>query len=185
MLYLIIITFAIIVGLLRGGEIERLSNISIKGFYLFVFALILRGSLFFVGLLKISIFFEYANIILIISYLVLIYVSLKNLRLPGFKYITMGVLLNGFVIIVNGGKMPVIINKQIAQYADAVTNLSEQGKNLIYSINNSNALFVFLGDVLPLPSPFPESSILSVGDILIFAGLFILIQKAIIKEDTL
>lgn len=183
MLYLIIIILAIIIGLLRGGEIERLSNISIKGSYLFVIALILRGLLFFVELLNISIFFEYANIILIISYLVLIYVSFKNIKLPGFKYVTLGVLLNGFVIMVNGGKMPVIVNKQIAQYTDAVTALSEHGKNLIYSINDSNALFVFLGDVLPLPTPFPESSILSVGDVLIFVGLFILIQKVIIKES--
>ena len=41
MLYLIIIIFAIIIGLLRGGELERLSHVSIDGVHVFVAPLLL------------------------------------------------------------------------------------------------------------------------------------------------
>jgi len=184
MLYLIIIIFAIIIGLLRGGELERLSHVSIDGVHIFVAALLLRGVLWVFEMMDLSLFMEYSAMILIVSYFLLIFASFKNMRLPGFKYVTLGVLLNSFVIIVNGGKMPVLITKQIAQHMNATT-LSIQGKNMIYSLKNSETLFAFLGDVIPLPKPLPETSILSVGDIMIFIGLVILIQKTMMEEDGL
>jgi hypothetical protein len=184
MLYLIIVIFAVIIGLLRGGELERLSHISIDGVHIFIAALLLRGLLWVFEIMDLSIFLKYSSIILIVSYFLLILASFKNITLPGFKYVTLGVLLNSFVITVNGGKMPVLITKQIAQHMNAAS-LSGQGQNVIYSLKDSKTLFAFLGDVIPLPKPLPETSILSVGDIMIFIGLIILIQKTMIEEDGL
>jgi hypothetical protein len=184
MLYLIIIIFSIIIALLRGGELERLAHISIDGVYVFAAALLLRVLIWIFEMIGFSPFPQYSSILLIVSYLLLIIICFKNIELPGFKYITLGVILNSFVIIVNGGKMPVIISEQVKQYIN-VANLPGSGHNIIYTLRNSETLFAFLGDVINLPKPLPANSILSVGDILIFVGLFVLIQKTMMEEVTL
>ncbi len=184
MLYLMVIILAIIVGLLRGGELEKLSHISIEGVWLFALALMLRGLIWIFEMLNISGFQRFSPYLIFISYLLLVIVSIRNIKLPGFKYVTLGVLLNSFVIFLNGGKMPVMVNQQMAQNIGTITVLGQE-QNGIHSLMHNRTLFAFLGDVLPLPKPFPDTSILSAGDILIFVGLFILIQKTLMKEDLL
>ena len=182
MLYLMIIIFAIIIALLRGGELENLYHISIQGIYLFAAALLLRGIIFLFEQFDLLFFPEGSPILLIISYLLLIAASIRNMKLPGFKYITLGLIMNAFVILVNGGQMPVVISQRLVRRMDVNAALA-QGQNAIHSLKSQETLFAFLGDVIPLPSPFPDSSILSVGDILIFVGLFVLIQKTMMLES--
>ena len=184
MLYLIIIILSIIIGLLRGGELEKISHISIKGVHFFAAALSLRGLIWISELLDITILLSSSSFFIAISYFLLVFVSIRNIKLPGFSYTTLGVLLNSFVILVNGGKMPVLINQQIAQHMNTAA-LPGQEQNIIHTLMGSETLFAFLGDVIPLPGPFPDNSILSVGDILIFIGLFVLIQKIMMEEDML
>lgn len=182
MLYLILIILSIIIGLLRGGELEKLYHISIKGTYLFVAALLLRGIIWFFGKIDFQLFYEYSPFIIIISYVLLIIASFQNINFSGFRYITLGVLMNSFVIFVNGGKMPVLITQQVSEKISGKV-LFGQGQNIIYSLADNETLFAFLGDVLTLPKIFPGSSIISVGDIMIFIGIFILIQKTMLKEE--
>lgn len=183
MLYLMIIIFTIIVGLLRGGELESLIHITIEGVYLFAASLFLRSAIWFLEFINLSIFLPYGTILLVISYFLLIFASIKNIKLPGFKYITLGILLNSFVIIVNHGKMPVLVSQKIGQNIDQ-NSLLENGKSIVHSLKNSGTLFSFLGDVIPLPRLFLGNAVLSVGDILIFAGIFILIQKVMMRENS-
>jgi hypothetical protein len=182
MLYLMIIILAIIIALLRGGELESLYHISIEGVYFFAAALLLRGFVLLFETIDFLFFPECSPVLIIISYFLLIVASIQNRKLPGFKYITLGVLMNAFVILVNGGKMPVLINQQMAQGMDA-TSLLGQAQNVVHSLKGHETLFAFLGDVISLPKPFPDTSILSVGDIMIFIGLFILIQKTMMSEE--
>lgn len=182
MLYIIIIIASIIIGLLRGGELERLANNSINGIYLFVIALLLRILVWAFGLLGFSFHLIYTPFLIIISYLLLIFVAWHNIKLPGFRYIILGLLLNAFVIIVNGGKMPVLIKKGIVENYNASRFIETQTRT-IHSLMNNNTLFAFLGDVIAIPKPFPDTSIISVGDIMIFIGLFVLIQKTMMSED--
>jgi hypothetical protein len=184
MLYIIIIIASIIIGLLRGGELEKLSTISIWGVPLFALALLLRVLIWVFGLLDFSVLLSYSPFFIIISYLILIFVSIQNIKLPGFRYITLGLVLNSFVIIINGGQMPVLLPQEAIQNVNMTNILAEETEGLHFLINN-NTLFAFLGDVIPMPKPFPDSSILSVGDIMIMVGLFMLIQKTMKQEEKL
>jgi len=184
MLYVIIIIASIIIALLRGGELEKLSTISMWGVPLFALALLLRVLIWVFGLLGFSGLLRYSPFFVIISYLLLIYASVANMKLPGFRYINLGLLLNSFVIIINGGQMPVLLPQEAIQNVNMTNILAEETEGLHFLISN-NTLFAFLGDVIPMPKPFPDSSILSVGDIMIMVGLFILIQKTMKQEEKL
>ncbi len=182
MLYIIIIIISIITGLLRGGELERLANIYIKGVYLFAMALFLRIAVEIFEWLDFSFMHSYSPYLIIISYLLLIFVSMHNIKQPGFKYIILGLLLNAFVITVNGGRMPVLIRNGIIKNI-STGNFIETQTRTIHSLINNNTLFAFLGDVITIPKPFPETVIISVGDVMIFIGLFVLIHKTMMRED--
>ena len=184
MLYVIIIITSIIIGLLRGGELEKLFTISIEGVLIFATALLLRLGVWSFDLIGISGILNYSPYIIIISYFLLIYVSIRNIKLPGFKYIILGLILNGFVILLNGGSMPVLV-KQRAIININTTGLLESGNRVVHSLMNDNTLFAFLGDVIAIPKPFPDSSIISVGDIMILVGLFILIQRTMMLGEEL
>jgi hypothetical protein len=184
MLYVIIIITSIIIGLLRGGELEKLFTISIEGVLIFATALLLRLGVWAFDLIGISGILTYSPYIIIISYFLLIYVSIHNIKLPGFKYIILGLILNGFVITLNGGSMPVLV-KQGAITNINNTGLLESGTRVVHSLMNDNTLFAFLGDVISIPKPFPDTSIISVGDIMILVGLFILIQKIMMSGEEL
>lgn len=184
MLYVIIIITSIIIGLLRGGELEKLFTISIEGVLIFATALLFRLGVWAFDLIGISGILTYSPYIIIISYFLLIYVSIHNIKLPGFKYIILGLILNGFVITLNGGSMPVLM-KQGAITNINNTGLLESGTRVVHSLMNDNTLFAFLGDVISIPKPFPDTSIISVGDIMILVGLFILIQKIMMSGEEL
>ena len=184
MLYVIIIITSIIIGLLRGGELEKLFTISIEGVLIFATALLFRLGVWAFDLIGISSILTYSPYIIIISYFLLIYVSIHNIKLPGFKYIILGLILNGFVITLNGGSMPVLV-KQGAITNINNTGLLESGTRVVHSLMNDNTLFAFLGDVISIPKPFPDTSIISVGDIMILVGLFILIQKIMMSGEEL
>ncbi|MFA6711511.1 MAG: DUF5317 domain-containing protein [Candidatus Caldatribacteriota bacterium] len=184
MLYVIIIITSIIIGLLRGGELEKLFTISIEGVLIFATALLFRLGVWAFDLIGISGILTYSPYIIIISYFLLIYVSIHNIKLPGFKYIILGLILNGFVITLNGGSMPVLV-KQGAITNINNTGLLESGTRVVHSLMNDNTLFAFLGDVISIPKPFPDTSIISVGDIMILVGLFILIQKIMMSGEEL
>jgi hypothetical protein len=184
MLYVIIIITSIIIGLLRGGELEKLFTISIEGVLIFATALLLRLGVWAFDLIGIFGILNYSPYIIIISYFLLIYVSIHNIKLPGFKYIILGLILNGFVITLNGGSMPVLV-KQRAITNINNTGLLDSGTRVVHSLMNDNTLFAFLGDVIAIPKPFPDTSIISVGDIMILVGLFILIQKTMMIGEEL
>ena len=184
MLYVIIIITSIIIGLLRGGELEKLFAISIEGVLLFAVALLFRLGAWAFDLIDIPGILSYSPYIIVVSYFLLIYASIYNLKVPGFKYIILGLLLNAFVIILNGGSMPVLLKQGIIENLSR-TNFLDSGTRGIHSLMNDNTLFAFLGDVISIPKPFPDTSIISVGDIMILVGLFILIQKAMMMGEEL
>ena len=92
----------------------------------------------------------------------------SNRRLPGVKIIGLGAFLNALVITLNGGQM-------------AASRTAERlaGLHLDAGFENSAPLahphLLWFGDVIPWPGPFPN--VLSIGDLLIYAGTLILLHR--------
>ena len=88
------------------------------------------------------------------------------------------------MIVANSGQMPVLLTSLYkAGLYDFVLTLKE-GTYVTHTLITDKTLFKFLADVIPLSSPFPDPSVVSVGDFLMFCGVFSLIQNAmLIKEN--
>jgi hypothetical protein len=93
-----------------------------------------------------------------------------NLRLPGLRVIAAGALANAIAIVTNGGIMPA------SATAARIAGLTERA-----GFNNSAELahphLQWLGDIIPIPGPWPLQNVLSIGDVIIFAGMLVLLHR--------
>ncbi|MCK4308470.1 MAG: DUF5317 family protein, partial [Candidatus Atribacteria bacterium] len=58
----------------------------------------------------------------------------------------------------------------------------KEGSYVTHTLITEKTLCAFLADVIPLPPPFPDPSVVSVGDFLMFFGVFSLIQNAMLEK---
>jgi hypothetical protein len=161
----VVIAIAVLIALVRGGNLANLANIEFRWFYL----------LFIPLLLQLLIFTPLASylpggmtpgiIIYLSSMMIGAVVVWQNRRLPGFPLLLAGLLANTLVIVANGGQMPVLAT---AREIAGMPPLSGPDNNVMPLSDTS--LLWFLADILPTPKILPLANVYSVGDVLIAIG---------------
>ncbi|HZK24037.1 MAG TPA: DUF5317 domain-containing protein [Oscillospiraceae bacterium] len=160
------VVLAVIMAKLRGGKLERLHDLGLKGLPWVILALLLRLLVRVLAVRAIDMAW-----LQIVAYLLLFYALLQNLQLPGLKLFTAGSCLNFLVIAINGGTMPV------SAVAMSFANLQGDPAGTHNLLTATTRLF-FLADIIPLRPPyFPVAEVISMGDIFIVAGIFYFIQR--------
>ncbi len=158
---------AVVVALLRGGRLSRLENIGLKALPFVWLALGMRAA---AGILAVR-GFSFGPWLQVGAYFVFLYIVGLNIILPGMKIFGVGTLLNFIVIFFNGGAMPV------SPQAIAIVGLGEPRGT--HSLLGAETRLWFLADVIPVKWP-PQ--VLSVGDLLIVVGIFVLIQHYMLTD---
>jgi hypothetical protein len=179
---LIALCLAFLLGLMAvGGRVSNLAHLQIRWGWLAPLAFLVQAFLIFIpgemggGLLSAR------SLILVSSYGLLFVVVFYNRRLSGVKLIGLGLLLNLLVIVANGGFMPIRPDTLVQIGYDSNVPRLETGylvartKNIVMA--PGEARLWFLSDILVLPSPFPIPSALSLGDVLIVAGVFLFLRE--------
>lgn len=107
----------------------------------------------------------------VLSYVLDGYFLFANRRLAGVPMVALGAALNVAAIVSNRGVMP----------ANA-TALRISGIASRPGFDNSAVLahphLAFLGDVIPVPGPWPIGNVLSIGDLIIFIGALLVLHVA-------
>ncbi|HER23538.1 MAG TPA: hypothetical protein ENO17_00510 [Candidatus Atribacteria bacterium] len=183
MLYIYIIILSIIIGLLRNGKLSSLSQISLKKIELIVLACAIQAGLIFLGSKKLKIILDYSSYMIIFSYIVLLMAVWNNKKLKGMNIIFLGIVFNFIVIVVNGGHMPVLLSSLYKAGLNDFALVLKEGSYVTHTLITDKTLFGFLADVIPLPPPFPDPSVVSAGDFLMFCGVFSLVQDAMMKKE--
>ena len=183
MLYVYIIIISILIGLFRRGTLSNLTQISLKRIELLILACLIQGGLIFFGSRKVQFILDYSSYALIFSYIVLLLAVWYNKNLKGMNIITLGIILNFAVIIANGGHMPVLFSSLYRVGLDDFALILKEGSYVTHTLITEKTLGAFLADVIPLPFPFPDPSVISFGDFLMFCGVFSLIQNAMLKKE--
>ncbi|MBA3063458.1 MAG: hypothetical protein FP833_11005 [Atribacteria sp.] len=183
MLYVYIIIISIIIGLLRNGKLSSLSQISLKRIELIVLACLIQAGLIFLGSKKVKFVLDYSSYMIIFSYIVLLLAVWNNKKLKGMKIISLGIVFNFMVIVANGGHMPVLLSSLYQVGLNDFALVLKEGTYVTHTLITEKTLFRFLADVIPLSPPFPDPSVVSAGDFLMFYGVFSLIQNAMVKKQ--
>ena len=167
------IALSIIVALVRKGSIRRLGELDLRYTWIIFVSGFVMALMFTKHLRWMAFVGDIAPIMHLVVYLTAIVVIVLNRHLPGMLLIGLGALLNFAAISANGGKMP--ISYDAAKYARMEHVLTNDLAR--HCVIDCNTKLYVLTDVIPLRRPpFPLPGVMSVGDIILAIGLFILIQ---------
>jgi len=156
-----IFAFAIAVGLLTGGSLRFFEGVRIHWWVMGPIGLALQV----VSIPGRSVGLAVAA--LVASYVVLLALVAVNRRAPGAVLMAAGLALNLAVVAIDGG-MPVSRAAiRAVGGTDQALVVAEQGAK--HHLMSSDDVLRPLADVVPIPPPF--GVVLSVGDVLLYAGI--------------
>lgn len=163
MAFMTIVIFASVP--LLGGRLSRMKDIRLRYPLVIVAALAVQ-------VLTISIFPSAPKSLLVplnlATYAAAALVLWANRSIPGLIITGVGAMLNGGVIALNGGTLP----------ASARALAAAGWHPKASDFNNSNALphpvLPWLGDIVATPSWLPFRNVMSVGDMIVLLGVFVL-----------
>ncbi|MDO8585866.1 MAG: DUF5317 domain-containing protein [Armatimonadota bacterium] len=171
------ILLSLIVAYVRKGNIRRLGELDLRHTWLIFAAAVFIGLLFIFTKYVPGMAFlgRLTSVSHLAAYLVALIVIVLNRRLPGMALVGLGAALNFAVISVNGGKMPV--SYEAAKYA----NMEKALRNDLvrHCRIDENTRLAVLADVIPLKWPSFHPGVMSVGDIILDVGLFVLVQYGV------
>jgi hypothetical protein len=184
MILLAAFVVALTIALLRGGRFSRLAQLPLRNGWLILLAFVMQLYLVYVPAGKAQGLLDPTALLHIASYAVLAVAIWQNRHLPGITSLSLGVLLNLAVILANGGFMP--IEPEAVQrlgHEDRVVSLEPgyrvyKAKNIV--LPREQTRLWALSDIFVLPRPFPIPTAFSPGDVLIAAGVFVLLQRAML-----
>ncbi|MEG0775139.1 DUF5317 family protein [Clostridium sp.] len=175
-MFILALIGAIIIGYLMKGNIQNLSNITLKGMYLIGIAFFIEFIIILLinkGIINPSINTYIANIIMYLFIFTFIFINKKN---PYIVLMGVGFFLNAIAIFSNSGTMPV--SGQAIEAIGFSPNVQGEG---LYNIINSQTNLRFLGDIIPLD--FIGRFIVSIGDILSAIGMMLFIITSMKKQQ--
>jgi len=94
-----------------------------------------------------------------------------NRRIAGLPLLAVGAALNSVAIFANDGIMPA--SSRAMQLAGL-----PPAEHFANSAPVAHPHLLALGDVLPVPGPWPLGNVMSVGDVLIIVGLLVVLHRA-------
>ena len=167
------VAFGILVGFIRGGSLKTMSEAHLKGV-----PIVFAGVAMQIG----SALADRADMrwlafgLVVASFACVFGFAAFNFNLPGMTLIGAGALCNFVVIVANGG-MPVSLE---ALDRVGLGNPFEEGKAIVKGAHRAltdDSKLRFLADTIPVEV---MANVISVGDILIWAGILLLIQQLMV-----
>jgi hypothetical protein len=172
LLALVLLVAGVAVGLLRGGRLDNISGVRFRLPWLVFVGLALQiaaeaAAARFPGIQRGAA----GPLILAISYAFVAAFVALNFRYPGTVLIGLGLLLNLSVILANGA-MPVSLWAARVSGFHGAPRLQNTVK---HKVKGPGTRLGLLGDIIPLP----PLGIVSVGDAVLGAGVFILVNHLV------
>ena len=165
MLILIVIGLAVCIGFIAGGSLRHFEHLKVRWWGTALAGLVLQGIA-----LSSSIGQPAGSAFLVGSYGFLLAFAWMNRRLPAVWLMMTGLLLNILAIGVNGG-MPVSASALETAGAGAEGLLGAGA--LKHHLMGPDDTLTPLGDVIGIPPPI--GAVISIGDVLLYAGIGILV----------
>ncbi len=171
------VAIAVIVTWALGGTMSRLGTLTFRA----------RGAIYVALGVQIAIFSPIADgngsvvrIGQLVSYLLIVTFLVVNWRIRGMSVVALGAGANTAVIAANGGLMPV--DPSAAEASGWPLELWANGGYHNTILANADTHLAFLGDIIALPSS-PITAAISVGDLLLFAGAFLVVYRACCRDE--
>lgn len=172
---------SLIVAILRGGQISRLTIMPLRHGWIALLALAMQVSVIYFPRPRVGSLAEWHTLLLLGSYALLIVAVVLNRHLPGLPVISLGLGLNLLVMLANGGFMPITWEALEKAGLAHLALSAEPGARIMATkdvlLPREQTSLWWLSDVLVIGSPWPIRAVFSPGDMLLAAGAFWLLQR--------
>jgi Family of unknown function (DUF5317) len=175
-LFFAVVAAALAVAVIIGGDVRRLSQLRIRHIELLIAAFAAKVSVALLGTTHAQVAVNAARPLNVIGAVLLLAVVWFNRRIPGAILFGSGLALNLIVILAFGGRMPVLVPRDIDPNSAALAILRDGLDPLHVALLHPQGLW-FIGDILAIPGIGGHASLVSVGDVLMAAGIAWLIVR--------
>lgn len=86
------------------------------------------------------------------------------------------------VMFFNSGRMPVSLEAAAAILDPSYVHALKDSLYAKHTVLNESTRLAFLGDIIPLTTPYPRDQVVSIGDVLMNIGIFIFIQELLVNR---
>jgi MFS transporter, DHA3 family, macrolide efflux protein len=177
------ILLGLLLGLRAGGRLDNLANIQLRWPLLLIAAVLVRYGTEVLLNAHVDIVETLRAPLLATGFALLLVALWVNRFYPGLSVAFVGILLNGLVITVNGGHMPIW-----ATSLEAAGLTPEDVTSALHVIVPGEASDFFLhllilGDIIPIPVPLIQN-VASLGDLFLTAGLAFFLFASVVRVPT-
>lgn len=172
MILVYLIALSVLVGYIRGGRLKHYLDRPLSCVFLPVAAFALEAAIPLAGAKLLA-------PVVILEYALLFAFVFVNRKVPAIWLVAAGVALNALVIFANGFRMPVTpvaFDPAFERFVETVRS----GELIEYVLVGWDAPLWFLGDTIPINRVVP--GIASIGDFVLAAGMFWLIQSFMVPR---
>lgn len=174
-MYIEAVIIGIVIGMIRNGKFTNITDIKLRGLLLVILSVAVQVSPIF--LVKIEAVREYLYLFPFISLVLMSLAILFNISRKGMKVIFLGALLNIGVMALNNFYMPIDFTSLEWAGLTPLLESIKSGSVIGYmNIESATTIGSYLGKILPIPSMYPFSKVLSIGDIVITLGIILFFQ---------
>lgn len=170
------IIIGIIIGTIRKGKLSRLEYLKINLSPLIIVALISYVAIIVMNLGSLDFNSNLYNVFLVLTYALIIVVLTFNLDKKFMFLPLIGIMMNFICMSVNSFRIPVKNDIILSIYGQETSNLLLANK-IKFFIPAENANLNALGKLFSIGDYYLYDVILSIGDIIIFVGIILVIQE--------
>ena len=175
---------AIVIAVLIGGDVRRLSRLRLKSPLLVLTAFAAKAAVAVLGTTHDATAVLIARPLNVGGAALLLGAVWFNRRTPGAYLFGLGLALNLAALVAYGGRMPVLLPHDIDPASPRLALLSS-GFDPLHELLTTPRGPWFLGDILPIPGLNGHGSVVSVGDLLMAAGIGWLIIRCSLRQPAL
>lgn len=168
-----VVLIGLVFGWLRGGKLSRLSELELAYPGLIIMAFLIQSVMAYLPLKAIHPWAPFY--LLLLSYLLMLVALARSRFTIGIGLAAAGVFANFLVILLNGG-MPVSLERIHSLSGRGLTTISDG----IHTPLTSASKLPWLADVIL--QPLLWRSLISVGDIILAMGVFMIIQQGMVNQ---
>jgi len=175
-LFFAVIAAALVIAVLIGGDVRRLAQLRVNHLELLFAAFACKVAIAIIGTAHTNLAVTLGRPINVVGATLLLAVVWFNRRLPGAYIFGAGLASNLIVILSFGGRMSVLLPSGFDPTSPALPLLRTGLDPLHVLLQHRQGLW-FMGDVFTIPSLFGHSSLVSIGDLTMAAGVAYLIIR--------
>jgi hypothetical protein len=177
--------YAVVIGLIIGkvgrGKIERIGYVNMRFPFLIILSFLIQVSIFMLNVGLVTINDRVLDVLLVTSYVFIILAMLTNLRIRYMVIVLTGAVFNFIMIILNGLRIGLTLeNAQKVYSSEIVQLLKSESVRFFKLIPQEKSI---MGGIVPFNKFFVYPSVATLGDLLIFAGIILIIQQIMTDKN--